>query len=188
MTKEELREHCKKQVKACEMWAENRGQEPSGKVYEEHKLILELLEENEDFQNYINKANHTNSQLIQLIEKHKMNRDTCDDCVSIAELEKWLDLNFSFGGACRKLELFERLEKELPRVTPTFPKGATNGDMIKAMFPNGEYGTNGNFVHVYISYFAIIQTMTFDLSWWNAPYKRGFEKTYELVGESKETE
>jgi hypothetical protein len=43
MTKEELREHCEKQVKACEMWAENRGQEPSGKIYEEHKLILDLI-------------------------------------------------------------------------------------------------------------------------------------------------
>ncbi len=41
-----------------------------------------LQKENEDFRNYIDKANHTNSQLIQLIEKHKMNRDTCDDCVS----------------------------------------------------------------------------------------------------------
>lgn len=48
-----------------------------------------------------------------------LEQPTSDDCVSIAELEKWLDLNFSFGGACRKLELFDRLEKELPRVTPT---------------------------------------------------------------------
>lgn len=55
-----------------------------------------------------------------------LEQQSSDDCVSIAELEKWLDLNFSFGGACRKLELFNRLEKELPRVAPTFPKGATN--------------------------------------------------------------
>jgi hypothetical protein len=27
------------------MWANNKGEEPSGKVYEEHKLILELLEQ-----------------------------------------------------------------------------------------------------------------------------------------------
>lgn len=43
MTIEELKQHCEKQVKACEMWAENRGQEPSGKIYEEHKLILDLI-------------------------------------------------------------------------------------------------------------------------------------------------
>jgi hypothetical protein len=45
MTREELREHCKRQVEGCEMWAKSKGEEPSGKVYEEHKLILELLEQ-----------------------------------------------------------------------------------------------------------------------------------------------
>lgn len=45
MTRKELREHCKKTVESCEMWAKAKGEEPSGKVYEEHKLILELLEQ-----------------------------------------------------------------------------------------------------------------------------------------------
>lgn len=45
MTKEELKKHCLKQVEACEMWAKHNGEEPHGKVYEEHKLILELLEQ-----------------------------------------------------------------------------------------------------------------------------------------------
>ncbi len=45
MTREELREHCKKQIRACEMWAHSQGERPLGKVYEEHKLILELLEQ-----------------------------------------------------------------------------------------------------------------------------------------------
>lgn len=43
MTKEELREHCEKQVKMCEEWAKGNGREPSGKIYEEHKLILDLI-------------------------------------------------------------------------------------------------------------------------------------------------
>ena len=43
MTKEELREHCEKQVKMCEEWAKGNDREPSGKIYEEHKLILELI-------------------------------------------------------------------------------------------------------------------------------------------------
>lgn len=46
MTREELREYCLKQIEDCEMWAKVKGKEPSGKVYEEHKLILELLEQN----------------------------------------------------------------------------------------------------------------------------------------------
>ena len=45
MTKEELKEHCLKQIEACEMWAKHKGEEPHGKIYEEHKLILELLEQ-----------------------------------------------------------------------------------------------------------------------------------------------
>jgi len=51
MTQEELKKHCLKQVEACEMWARHNGEEPHGKVYEEHKLILELLEQ----QPFINK-------------------------------------------------------------------------------------------------------------------------------------
>ena len=42
-----------------------------------------------------------------------------DDCVSREELKKWLDMNFSFGGALKKLEMFDRIDKELPPVTPT---------------------------------------------------------------------
>lgn len=44
MTREELKAHCEKQIEMCEMWALTKGEKPSGKVYEEHMLILELLE------------------------------------------------------------------------------------------------------------------------------------------------
>lgn len=45
MTREELKRHCEKQIEDCEMWAKHKGEEPHGKVYEEHKLILELLKQ-----------------------------------------------------------------------------------------------------------------------------------------------
>ena len=45
MTREELKKHCEKQIEMCEFWAIGKGEKPSGKVYEEHKLILELLEQ-----------------------------------------------------------------------------------------------------------------------------------------------
>lgn len=45
MTREELKNHCEKQIEMCEMWAIAKGEKPGGKVYEEHKLILELLEQ-----------------------------------------------------------------------------------------------------------------------------------------------
>ena len=44
MTREELKVHCERQIKECEMWAKYCGKEPGGKLYEEHKLILELLQ------------------------------------------------------------------------------------------------------------------------------------------------
>lgn len=51
------------------------------------------------------------------------------------------------------------------------PECATNGDMIKAMFPYGKYGTNGDWVHVYGV--GGNGCLTFTLDWWNAPYKKG---------------
>lgn len=48
------------------------------------------------------------------------------------------------------------------------PKGATNGDMIKAMFPNLKYEEHGNSVTVYFDK-KIGTIVTHD--WWNAPYK-----------------
>lgn len=47
MTRKELKRHCLKQIECCEMWSNIKGEEPRGKVYEEHKLILELLAEKE---------------------------------------------------------------------------------------------------------------------------------------------
>ena len=45
MTRKELKAHCLKQIENCEVWAKCKGEEPHGKIYEEHKLILELLEQ-----------------------------------------------------------------------------------------------------------------------------------------------
>ena len=45
MTREELKEHCKRLTENCEIWATLKGEKPHGKIYEEHKLILELLEQ-----------------------------------------------------------------------------------------------------------------------------------------------
>ena len=43
MTIQELKDHCEKQVNQCELFAKHRDEEPSGKIYEEHKLILTLI-------------------------------------------------------------------------------------------------------------------------------------------------
>jgi hypothetical protein len=52
MTREELITHCEIQVKQCEKWAKYNRVEPSGKIYEEHKLILGLLLEQEELYDF----------------------------------------------------------------------------------------------------------------------------------------
>ncbi len=62
------------------------------------------------------------------------------------------------------------------------PAGATNGDVIKAMFPNIEvkphmaYGLkNGIKVRVYIDEFSVFD-LWFPTRWWNTPYKKKVEE------------
>lgn len=46
MTREELRAHCKKEIEMCKFWAHGKDEElDNNKIYQEHKLTLELLEE-----------------------------------------------------------------------------------------------------------------------------------------------
>ena len=53
------------------------------------------------------------------------------------------------------------------------PNGATNGDMIKTMFPNIEIEGIGGEIKCIA---AKNGTSYFALDWWNAPYKKGGEK------------
>lgn len=97
------------------------------------------------------------------------------DCVSRAEVNKLYD-EYRPRLATHVSEFGDKL-KALPPVTPTFPKGATNGDMVKALFPNAEIKSgdkkeNRNIIYVWIDNWCI---GSFRLDWWNAPYKRGDE-------------
>lgn len=59
------------------------------------------------------------------------------------------------------------------------PKDATNGDMIKVMFPNEEYkeGLRGDMVdgkpvnHKVVRVNGLLDYYVMDYDWWNAPYK-----------------
>ena len=82
---------------------------------------------------------------------------------------------------CRLKELWRRgmlRDGDLERIF-IIPKGATNGDVIKALYPNRtffnedscsvtmkEYGKTEEDVE-YLTY------IDFDGDWWNAPYKEG---------------
>lgn len=63
--------------------------------------------------------------------------------------------------------------KTLPLVTPTFPEGATNGDMIRAIFPSASETDHfnspiGNIIYIRLEEY---QEMRVQQDWWNAPYK-----------------
>ena len=79
MTREELKEHCLNEIKMCEIWARRNGEESCRKVYEEHKLILELLEQESRKGHWIDtKENSTNTRG-QII--HEV---ICSECNGIA--------------------------------------------------------------------------------------------------------
>lgn len=105
MTREELREHCKKQVESCEMWARHNGEEPSEKVYEEHKLILELLDQEPE---HLVKES---GDLVKDLVKDTISRQAVD------ELSKEL-VHTTRDKADFLCNFWERLQK-LPPVTPT---------------------------------------------------------------------
>lgn len=84
MTREELKAHCQRQIEGCEMWAKHHGEEPQGKVYEEHKLILELLEQESVIDKIYDEVSHLvfrpyegrdtldRKDVLQIIEKYKI--------------------------------------------------------------------------------------------------------------------
>lgn len=115
MTKEELRAHCEKQVKMCEEWAKGNDREPSGKIYEEHKLILDLINELQDksYELWKESYEEEHRRNIRLEEKIKALEQQ-----SIAE-ERYQDLIEYFGDenvAKCVLEDREEFKKWLERI------------------------------------------------------------------------
>jgi len=77
----------------------------------------------------------------------------------------------------------ERTIEEILEYAPTIqaipiPDNATNGDMIKALFPNAKTWevTRDDFQCTYISSKDICGIVALPLSWWNAPYKKEVEE------------
>lgn len=99
-----------------------------------------------------------------------LEQQPCDDCVSrqavkdiIHEYKNNIDSQLSWlsDGVC-----------DLPPVTPTFPKGFTNGDVMKIMFPNYKFSNNFGYIDTVLNG----RSYSFcPVEFWNAPYKRGNE-------------
>lgn len=125
MTKEELREHCEKQVKMCEEWAKGNDREPSGKIYEEHKLILDLIKALEQAAYYKNLA-QSYEKTINKLTKAIADQQPSDDCISRTQAIEWMEnlrqMDECFGNYEDDYfplsEVIDRL-KNVPPVTPT---------------------------------------------------------------------
>ena len=64
------------------------------------------------------------------------------------------------------MEIIINLVEDAPTVNAVIiPEGATNGDVIKAIFPN-EVGYGEGATCIYY------RKMCFDLDWWNSPYRK----------------
>ena len=98
MTKEELKEHCKRQVECCEMWARNNGGEPHGKVYEEHKLVLDL----------INTLDQSGEDCVSRADLLKLYEDRFIELQKAHHTDKQLGINWCINTL-----------KEMPHVIPT---------------------------------------------------------------------
>ena len=57
-----------------------------------------------------------------------------------------------------------------------FPRNATNGDMIKAMFPNAWKSDFIDIANHSTLYVDDKHELEVDIDWWNAPYKGGKEE------------
>ena len=93
--------------------------------------------------------------------------DKLDECLqSMADLE-W---NKQVGSS-KGLEDAIDIIYDTPTVNAiVIPEGATNGDVIKAMFPN--FHTNEMSHTIWVGY----DDMSFRKEWWNAPYKAESEE------------
>lgn len=84
MTKEELRTHCMVQIDQIETWARWKGEIPHGKVYEEHKFILELLDENKLLVETLNDCSRKRGKWIKIGDRGFGVTDTvickCSEC------------------------------------------------------------------------------------------------------------
>lgn len=81
------------------------------------------------------------------------------------------DLLSAYDDVSMELEVLDR--QPLVSAIP-IPEGATNGDMIKTMFPNARFGMEYTYmVCVKLPYHSEHDTgLLFDKDWWNAPYMR----------------
>ena len=86
--------------------------------------------------------------------------------MSIGAPMNWTDSERELGEESQyKSDMLHiRCSQEVPAIP--IPKGATNGDMIKALFPDADISLNDS------CFEGVVNRYGFDEKWWNAPYKK----------------
>lgn len=90
MTREELKEHCLKEIKMCEMWARLKGEDTHRKLYEEHNLILELLEHEPRKGEWLRMSD---------LSEQEDDRYKCSRCGNVIHHKNKMDL-YTFNSWC----------------------------------------------------------------------------------------
>lgn len=145
MTREELKEHCEKTVEQCEMWAIHRGEKPSGKVYEEHKAVLDILEQEptsemvhvETLRQVMWERDIAIDQLHELGYELGQKIESCDDVISRSAALKFTCDDCKHSDSCVNAQNGYKYPncayslRQLPSVTQKCEKCAMNGSGSK---------------------------------------------------------
>ena len=167
MTREEaidiIRQYecCKEHCEACEMAIKALSQEPT----KEEKALLKKWRDNrgvsmKDFEDAMNAL-----------------QEPCEDAIDRAEAMTEIMMSKSITAFDRDLWIRTKdavhILRELPSVTQKsghwiahFPDHATNGEVLKALFPNERIGHCEDCTD-------LGDIATFDDDWWNALYQKG---------------
>lgn len=104
MTREELKEHCEKQVRMCEIIARSKDVKPCGKVYEEHKLVLELLEQKPKTGHWIGQREHCEN--LGMISNGFGVYEWCSNCDCAIDIREYQRNRYNYcpNCGCRMIE------------------------------------------------------------------------------------
>ena len=90
MTREELKEHCLNEIKMCEIWARRNGEESCRKAYEEHELVLKLLEQEPRKGEWLRMSD---------LSEQEDDRYKCSHCGNVIHHKNKMDL-YTFNSWC----------------------------------------------------------------------------------------
>lgn len=90
----------------------------------------------------------------------------CAMCTNTMKSDRGCD-----GGCVIDTQMYEKVLESIAD-NLIIPSNATNGDVIKAVFPNVEAYHNAGYTNVH-AYIGIVADITAPKKWWDAPYNEG---------------